>query len=514
MKPDPHYVRRNGLLVPADTLTPEAVELRSTLAGQRHLANINREDRQARKAGRAHHRNKLADIAEKALAARRARRARARDTREQADLNRLYRVAVRSGTRARIRADIQRSAEMRALRVGKVRGIALIAGLPILAAFAAWSTAGAQAGAVRLLGLAEGSPGWWASWGVEPALIAIVALIITGRAVLKASGGQTDRRATLVEWAALLTSLGLNIFGGWENGWEGIKTVLPHAIGPTFCALTAVLIGLFVGYAADAKPWDDAPTLTEMGFVAPHDAPSPAVSVTSETVSGDPGEELAQIAQVSTGLAADPGPDMPADGGPDTPTGQSTGRTPDSETPSGPDGTPDNATGQATDIAADNRPDTTPDTVTDSPAGHTPDTRSDNASDTGTGQQADTRPDTQTDTKTRTDRTPRYTVRRAPDRTPKWTKEQLKAFRLRDTRTDMTYPLIAREVGVSEKTVSRWFKAREASETPDTGLDNSATVRPETRPEHPLVATPIPDPTPPVTAGVNGRTYNPQETQS
>lgn len=314
----PYYINRNGLLVPNTTPTPEAVELRNTLAGQRQLTNINREDRQARKASRAHHRNKLADIAEKAIAARRARRARARDTREQADLNRLYRVAIRSGTRARIRADIQRSAEMRALRVGKVRGVALIAGLPVLAAFAAWSTAGAQAGAVRLLTLTDGSPAWWAAWGVEPALIAIVALIITGRAVLKASGGQTDRRATLIEWAALLTSLGLNIFGGWDGGWAGFKTVLPHAIGPTFCALTAVLIGLFVGYAADARPWDDAPTLTEMGFVAPHDAPTPAASVTAESASHDPAEELAQIAQVPPAAPTD-APSQTAGDAPDAP---------------------------------------------------------------------------------------------------------------------------------------------------------------------------------------------------
>jgi hypothetical protein len=280
------YVQRNGLLV------PEAVELRDTLAQQRHAAAIAREDKQARRAGRAHHRNRLAEIAEKATAARRARRARKRDTREQADLNRLYQVAVRSGTRARIRADIQRSAEMRALRVGKVRSVALIAGLPILAAFAAWSTAGAQAGAVRLLNLDDGGTAWLAAWGIEPALIAIVALIIIGKAMLRASGGTVDWRATVIEWSALGTSLGLNIFGGWIGGWGGLKTVLPHAIGPTFCALTALLIGLFVGYAADAKPWDDAPRLTELGFVA--DADAVAHTVVDATV----GEDLAQLAQL------------------------------------------------------------------------------------------------------------------------------------------------------------------------------------------------------------------------
>lgn len=499
MNPKPNYVRRNGLLVPADTVSPEALELRNTLAEQRRLANINREDQQARKAGRAHHRNRIADIAEKALAARRARRARARDTREQADLNRLYRVAIRSGTRARIRADIQRSAEMRALRVGKVRGVALIAGLPILAAFAAWSTAGAQAGAVRLLNLAKESPGWWAAWAVEPALIAIVALIITGRAILKSSGGQTDRRATLIEWAALLTSLGLNIFGGWDDGWGGIKTVLPHAIGPTFCALTAVLIGLFVGYAAEAKPWDDAPTLIEMGFVAPKDEPSPSALA-------DPSEDLAQIAQVVIDLPADTGQDIVGDSEPDTVTGQES----DTDAPDSPDSEPDNTTGRDTDTSPDDRPDTAPDVSADTASGHAPDTRSDGAPDTATGQLTGTGQDTLTVIETVTDRTPRQTPRRAPDRTPKWTKEQLKAFRLRDTRTDMTYPLIAREIGVSEKTVSRWFKAREASEAPDT----SVVERPESKPEHPLVMTPIPAPAHASNAPMNGSTYPTQENQS
>lgn len=295
------YIRRNGLLVPADTgttLTPEATKLRNELAAQRHLDTIAREDEAVRRAGRAHYRNRLADITDKARAAARARRDRRRDAREQADLNRLYRVALRSGTRARIRADIQRSAEMRALRVNKVRTVTLVVGMPVLAGFGAWSTAGAQAGAARLLHLQPDTFAWTASWCVEPALIAIVAGIIIGKAVLRASGGETDWRATAFEVAALGASLGLNIFGGWRGGFvEGLGTALPHAIGPTFCAITATLIGMFIKYASDARPWDGAPRLEELGFVAPHDAPVTAAATVVDAAVEEPADALAELAR-------------------------------------------------------------------------------------------------------------------------------------------------------------------------------------------------------------------------
>lgn len=296
------YVRRNGLLVPANTgtpLTPEAAKLRAELAAQRNLDTIGREDEAARRAGRAHYRNRLADITETARASRRARRDRKRDTREQADLNRLYRVALRSGTRARIRADIQRSAEMRALRVNRIRTATLTVGLPVLAGFGAWSTAGAQAGAAKLLDLQPDTFAWAASWGIEPALIAIVAGVIIVKSVLRSSGGNTDWRATGFEWAALTASLGLNIIGGWRGGfWEGLGTVLPHAIGPAFCAITAALVGLIIGYVTDARPWDGAPRLEELGFVAPNDGPVTASATLADATTEDPGDALAALAQL------------------------------------------------------------------------------------------------------------------------------------------------------------------------------------------------------------------------
>lgn len=161
-------------------------------------------------------------------------------------------------------------------------------------------------------------------------------------------------------------------------------------------------------------------------------------------------------------------PDIDGDTRPDVVTGHGDGTTPDTGTPDAPDTVPDSPTGQAADTEPDTRPDASQDTVPDAPQG------------IPTGQAPDTTGAALPDTGTVTTRTPRRPARRTPDRTPKWTKEQLKAFRLRDTRPDMTYPLIAREVGVSEKTVSRWFQRREASMPgdaagqelpPTTGLD-------------------------------------------
>jgi hypothetical protein len=102
---------------------------------------------------------------------------------------------------------------------------------------------------------------------MEPALIAIVALIIIGRAVLRSSGGDTDGRATAAEWIALGLSLALNIFGGFPEGagaLAGVASALPHSIGPIGCAGTAFLIGLFDSYVATAQPWKDAPRLADL----------------------------------------------------------------------------------------------------------------------------------------------------------------------------------------------------------------------------------------------------------
>lgn len=252
-----------------------AKELAERLAEERAVITVQRDDLRERRKLDALHRDALAEVQELTTSRRRARRERDRDEEEAAALAELYRRAARSGARARIRTDIDRSAEMRALRVARVRSATLLAGVPVLVAFGAWSTAGVQAGVVKLLGLDSGTAGWWAAWAVEPALITIVALIIIGRAVLRASGGDTDWRATVAEWTALTASVALNMAGGWVGGgWTALGGALAHSVGPLGAAGTAFLIGLFVSYVSAAQPWAGAPRLADLDLTPPP-APRP-----------------------------------------------------------------------------------------------------------------------------------------------------------------------------------------------------------------------------------------------
>lgn len=254
-----------------------ARELAAHLAEERAVLAVQRTDLRERRRLDADHRDALAEVAVQTTSLSRARRERIRDEEESVALAELYRRAARSGARARISTDIQRSAEMRALRISRVRSAALFAGVPILTAFGAWSTAGVQAGVVRLLGLEGDSAGWWAAWVVEPALMAVVALIIIGRAVLRSSGGDTDGRATVAEWTALGTSVALNLAGGWHGtGWDAFGGALAHSVGPVGAAGTAFLIGLFDSYVSAARPWDGAPRLADLDLTPPPSGPAAA----------------------------------------------------------------------------------------------------------------------------------------------------------------------------------------------------------------------------------------------
>jgi len=267
--PDPEgdkalYTRRRGLYLPTDNA--DAGELRGKLSADRDLTAVSREHQWVSFAQDAQHHIRLADVAEHADRAKRSRRQRANDAKEASKLADLYRAAKSAGARARVRAEMYASAEMRALRIARMRKVTLIAGVPVLLSFAAWSTTGVQAGVARLLDLTGGDPSWWSAWGVEPALIALVALIIIGRAMLRTSGGDTDWRATLAEWTALITSLALNVFGGWDGGWAALGGAVAHSLGPLGAAGTAFLIGLFDSYLARATPWEGAQRLADLGF--------------------------------------------------------------------------------------------------------------------------------------------------------------------------------------------------------------------------------------------------------
>lgn len=247
-----------------------AQQLSQRLGADRAVVQVGRHDEVVRKLGAATHEEDQARVRQWRMTARQARRQQAKDASEQARLDALYRRASREGHRAKIRAAILSSAEMRALRLARVRTVTLFVLLPVLLVLAGFSTAGAQAGAVELMNLVEGSPMWQAAWGIEPALITIVALVIVVRAILRSSGGDTDWKATAIEWGALGMSLWLNVVGGWQGDWSwagigtGLVTALPHTVGPLGCAGTALLIGLIDGYVTAAKPWDNAESVDKL----------------------------------------------------------------------------------------------------------------------------------------------------------------------------------------------------------------------------------------------------------
>lgn len=167
----------------------------------------------------------------------------------------------------------------------------------------------------------------------------------------------------------------------------------------------------------------------------------------------------------------------------------------------------DIASPQEPDMPALPGPDTAPVTVPDVTAGHEPfaavDITTGRLEALTSGHSPDMRPAASKPAKAVADRTLRRPARRTPNPPPKWTKDQLKAFRLRDTRPDITYPLIAREVGVSEKTVSRWFRARQDAETADTEASQRVVAPP--------LVLPVPEPKVSVTAGVNGHPLSTEE---
>lgn len=176
--------------------------------------------------------------------------------------------------RARLAAEINQSAEARALRVQRTRTLSLAVLLPVLAAFAAWSTAGVHAGATTLLNAPLWGAVWWVLWLLEPALIAAVGWIIIVRARLASSGGRLGEDALRIMWGCLVISILLNIVGHWPtapaDGWTfsavlaATGALLAHSLGPVGAAMTAHLVGVIEDAITAARPWQGARTLAEL----------------------------------------------------------------------------------------------------------------------------------------------------------------------------------------------------------------------------------------------------------
>ncbi|MBO2531258.1 MAG: hypothetical protein CW348_15695 [Thermobifida sp.] len=101
---------------------------------------------------------------------------------------------------------------------------------------------------------AAGSPMWWALWALEPALIAIVAVVVLVRVRLLGAVQGDDAHtirdvltaAERLMWGALAVSLVLNTVGHWPDTLSGAGALLFHALGPIGAAATVHLIGVLL----------------------------------------------------------------------------------------------------------------------------------------------------------------------------------------------------------------------------------------------------------------------------
>jgi hypothetical protein len=227
-------------------------ELAAQLATARDLEAARRADELTRRAAAAAHDRSLADVGEVLRQAELDRAQRAEQAAADADLARLYRSARTEGERIRIKATMARSAEARALRLESTRAWTQRILLPLYLGFGAWSTAGVQAGLVRMTGAQEHSFVWWASWFIEPVLIIAAGVLIWARARIRASGGDLGGEAMLASALCLTASIALNLMSA-----HTLKEAAAKAIAPCFAALMAWLSGLVDDAVAKADPWTE-----------------------------------------------------------------------------------------------------------------------------------------------------------------------------------------------------------------------------------------------------------------
>ncbi|MFC4051180.1 hypothetical protein ACFOY4_15925 [Actinomadura syzygii] len=278
---------RGGRRQAAEEALPEVQvpeELARELARQRELADARRADELARARAEAGHGRARADVAEETRLAELARAEREADVQADAELARMFREFRANGARTRVRADMARSGEARALRLEWLRRLNLRVLVPVLVGFGIWSTTGVQQGAARLMAAASGSPVWWALWGLEALLIGAVCWIIIARARLSASGGKLAASAERIGVGCLTTSVFLNLIaavpvgdGPHPSGWAVPGAMFAHALGPVGAAVTAHLIGLVDRSIGEADPWHEGkgenkvavPRLAEMDLSVP-----------------------------------------------------------------------------------------------------------------------------------------------------------------------------------------------------------------------------------------------------
>jgi hypothetical protein len=272
------------------TSVESAEVLYERLEADRAVVEVGRDDELSRRVAAAEHQMALDGVDEQVTAVRRGRQERARNAVEAEKLLALYRHTASAGERARIAAEIGRTAEMRALRLAKAQRLATVILLASLLGLGGWSTAGVHDGLVRLLHLGHGTAGWWAGWALEPILIAIVSGLIVLRSILRQSGGDVDGRAHKAEAVALAGSLALNLFGGWEpnaGGWTvSLGQAVAHSVGAIGAAGVAWLFGVVIGYFTAADPWTGAPRMADLVLDSSGNPSAGPSGISSGTASG------------------------------------------------------------------------------------------------------------------------------------------------------------------------------------------------------------------------------------
>lgn len=270
-------------------------ELVRTLADRRNRDDAQRRDELARAQDEAGHRRDRANVGVQTRIEDLAREERVAEALSAARIARTYREAMAAGERMRIESQMRRSGEARSLTLERLRSLNIKVLVPVLGAFGAWSAAGVQDGAARLMGISASSVMWWVLWLLEPALLGAVAWIITARARLASAGGRLEHKAELVGIGCLTTSVVLNVIAALPEhgqGWTAATTggMFAHIIGPIGAAVTAYLLGVVDRSITAANPWEladgsAAPLLAEMDLRPPRISLDSAPETAVETAS-------------------------------------------------------------------------------------------------------------------------------------------------------------------------------------------------------------------------------------
>jgi hypothetical protein len=236
------------------------------------------------------HSMSLAELSDEKTSLRAELRERRADRREERQLAELARRASVSGARAKVAHDLYDSGEIRDLRIRKTRKISLLVLIPVMIAFAYWSTVGVHTGLVKLLGIGPSDPMWTGTWFVEGAIMTIVVGIIIVRAILRSAGGDLDWRATVIEWGMLSTSVSLNLAGAWPEGGllEGAAATIAHSIGPVGAMITAVLISIIDDAVANAKPFEGRKSISDPAILQ---AAEPIMVEVSRVIDPEPSRD-------------------------------------------------------------------------------------------------------------------------------------------------------------------------------------------------------------------------------